>query len=521
MLMFAEDGLLNRGKVAATTMSATTGGSGLSVALTLLAGVLVAWPVGELCAAEPAVTAVRYWSLSEVTRIAIETNDPFLFRTDRLANPDRIFFDLKARQKLIPKGVYTVTVKDPRVRQIRIAETQPQVTRVVLDLEEGKFDITTSQLSVPDRLMIEIRRSSGEVNSTPAPGTVRIHSVVKPAVEDKAKSLAAASVIVKPELTPLIAGTVERQPVPLPQPLSKSSEPPVLVSSSTSINSPPVLPTDLKVGPRPDAGRTIPPVQSKPAGRNSNGGRSLTRALGLKIRRVVLDPGHGGYDHGTTGPGGLTEKDLVLDVAKRLGAVLEETLGSEVIFTRSTDVFIPLEERTAFANSRKADLFLSIHANSSPVKSASGVETYYLSTTTSRAALDLAARENAASSLSISDLRDLLQKIVLRDKVDESREFAAKVQNSLIRFSTAAGPPRTGTRDRGVKRAPFVVLIGAQMPAILTEIGFVSNSREEALLKKSAYRQKLAQAILAGVQQYAESLSQFAVAQTNKRSNME
>jgi N-acetylmuramoyl-L-alanine amidase len=492
-------------------MAATTGSSGLPLTLRLLSAALMMCSTSALHAEELAVTAVRYWSLSDVTRIAIETNNPFTFRTDRLHKPERAFFDLKdTRSKLNSKGIYVVGVNDPRVRQIRVAETQKTVTRIVLDLEDGQFDISTSQLSVPDRLIIEVRPSSGELNPRPVLSMTGVRNI--PA--DVAGKVDASSAI--------IDAPAKRRAPYSPQPLSKFAEPPVIASRTGSIKAPPVPPAEWRMAPRPESGVFVPPVHSKPAGRNSNGDRSLTRALGLKIRRVVLDPGHGGYDHGTTGPGGLTEKELVLDVAKRLGTLLQENLGSEVVFTRNNDTFIPLEERTVVANAKKADLFLSIHANSSPIRTASGVETYYLSTTSSRASLDVAARENAASQMSISDLKDLLQKIVLRDKLDESREFAAKVQDSLIRFSAVANPPKPGTRrDRGVKRAPFVVLIGAQMPAILTEIGFVTNSKEEGLLKKPEYRQKIAEAILAGVQQYAESLSQFEVAQTQKRSGSE
>jgi len=203
----------------------------------------------------------------------------------------------------------------------------------------------------------------------------------------------------------------------------------------------------------------------------------------------------------------------VLDVTKRLGALIEDRMGSEVVYTRSTDVFIPLEERTQIANSKKADLFLSIHANSSPIKTASGVETYYLSFTTSKTAMDTASRENATGQYSISELKELLQKIALRDKVDESREFALRLQNSLINATTPPQLAKAARRDRGVKKAPFVVLIGASMPAVLAEIGFVSNNREEASLKKQDYRQKLAEALYKGLTQYVESLSQFRMAQ--------
>ena len=234
----------------------------------------------------------------------------------------------------------------------------------------------------------------------------------------------------------------------------------------------------------------------------------MTRALGLKIRRVVIDPGHGGHDQGSAGPTGLLEKDLVLDVARRLGELVANNLGSEVIYTRTDDRFVPLEARTKIANDSRADLFVSIHANSSTIRSVSGVETYFLSFTTSKEALDVAARENATSERSVFELRDLLQKIALQEKVDESRDFAARVNAALYRVWGPVG----ATRNRGVKKAPFVVLIGASMPSILTEIGFLSNPRDEKELRKPETRQKIAEALYKGISQYSDSLSHFAVA---------
>ena len=247
-----------------------------------------------------------------------------------------------------------------------------------------------------------------------------------------------------------------------------------------------------------------------PAKTNASGDRSMIRVLGLKVGRIVLDPGHGGHDTGTIGPKGLREKDLVLDVAKKLGAIIEERMGSEVVYTRSDDTFIPLERRTEIANEAKADLFLSIHANSSPARSAAGVETYYLSLTSSRTALEVAARENSSSQQTIYDLQDLLQKIALKDKVEESREFASRVQNSLFAVSAKAD---ARVKDRGVKKAPFVVLIGASMPSVLAEIGFISNLHDENIMKRQDYRDRVAEALYKGIASYANTLSHFQVAQ--------
>lgn len=528
------------------------------------------WAVGAillLCglsaqAAEPlAVTAVRFWSLADVTRIAVETNGPFAYESQRIDQPDRMFYDLIGAKHQIGDGsTYVIAVNDGRVKQIRVAENQPSVTRVVLDLTGSTLLIETSRLSLPDRLMIEVRERNPSGLSTSRhtsnSGVTRLKETavrpVSPAapprqpeftqeIETPAsrqaarvfrfRGLSPVAIVSSHQLLPPAPPLFYRKPLvrahPVLQMASASTLPPppgkylIRRYSETPAQPEPTVVEDDEsefepaVAARVEKPTSGPPPKAQEEGlpraarTNSNGDRSLTRVLGLKVRRVVIDPGHGGQDHGTTGPGGLTEKALVLDVAKRLGGLVEERMGSEVIYTRTSDSYVPLETRPQLANARKADLFISIHANSSPARSAAGVETYYLSFTTSKAALEVAARENASSERSIHELRDVLQKIALRDKLDESREFATKVQKSLSAVSTAPAP----ARNRGIKRAPFVVLIGAQMPAVLVEIGFVSNSREEQMMKKPDYRQKLAEALYQGVSQYADTLSHFDVAQ--------
>ena len=236
----------------------------------------------------------------------------------------------------------------------------------------------------------------------------------------------------------------------------------------------------------------------------ASGDRSLIRALGLKIGKIVIDPGHGGHDTGTIGPNGLEEKDLVLEVGRRLGKLLEGRLGAEVVYTRKDDTFIPLETRTAIANQQRADLFISIHANSSEDSAARGVETYYLNFTSSPEALEVAARENAVSEKSIYELQDLVKKIALKEKIEESREFAGDVQESLHSGLAAKSP---AIRNRGVKKAPFIVLIGANMPSILAEISFVSNPTDEHRLETSEYRQRIAESLYRGIANYVNGLS--------------
>jgi N-acetylmuramoyl-L-alanine amidase len=239
------------------------------------------------------------------------------------------------------------------------------------------------------------------------------------------------------------------------------------------------------------------------------GDRSLIRALGLKIGKIVIDAGHGGHDTGTIGPNGLLEKDLVLDVAKRLGRLLETRLGAEVVYTRQDDTFIPLETRTAIANRERADLFISVHANSSHDSDARGVETYYLNFTSSPEALEVAARENAVSEKSIYELQDLVKKIALKEKIEESREFASNVQESLYGGLSLRN---AGVRNRGIKKAPFIVLIGANMPSILAEISFVSNPSDERKLQTAEHRQRIAESLYQGVSKYANGLSGIKVA---------
>lgn len=231
----------------------------------------------------------------------------------------------------------------------------------------------------------------------------------------------------------------------------------------------------------------------------ANGRDSLTRALGLKIKTVVLDAGHGGHDTGTIGRGGLDEKNIVLDVTLRLGKLLRQRLGLNVVYTRTTDVFIPLQERTAIANAAHADLFVSIHANSGPSPQTRGVETYFLNFTRDPRALAVAARENAGSGDGIHDLPHLLQTIALNNKLEESHELAADVERSLSRA--------TGEDNRGVKTAPFVVLIGARMPSILAEISFLSNGTDDRRLRTAAYRQRIAEGLYQGLRTYILSLS--------------
>jgi N-acetylmuramoyl-L-alanine amidase len=230
--------------------------------------------------------------------------------------------------------------------------------------------------------------------------------------------------------------------------------------------------------------------------------------LEMKIVRIVIDPGHGGHDTGTTGPTGLTEKDLCLDVALRLGRIIKQHLpNAEIVFTRTKDVFISLEERTYIANDIKADLFLSIHANSSPYPAVRGIETYYLDFAGSTEVMEVSARENATAQEKVSDRFELMKKIGLGEKkTEESRMFAEDIQDSLSRSIRRSA---SSTQNRRVGRAPFVVLVGANMPSVLTEISFLSNPSDEQFLRKAEYRERLAEGLYQGVATYLQSQNSF------------
>lgn len=423
-----------------------------------------------------ALKEVRYWSSIDNTRVAIELSQPVQFKHGRLSNPDRAFVDLvDVHPNPSFRGVaYTIPVSDGLVNKIRVAPNQARVTRVVLDLS-APAEVVASELVNPTRIVLDVRRTG---NSAP-PQPVGAPTQALPAVTHQ---------------TP--RAVEPAPPLPVPSVVAKAAPPSAPVAAPVV---PAPAPAPAAEGEKADGGAQAARLVTP----------SLTRALGLKLSRVVLDAGHGGHDPGSDGVTGLVEKELTLDVTLRLGKLLEERMGIEVVYTRKTDTYVGLEERCLIANKVKADLFLSIHANTAPVRSVVGTETYYLNRGDSREDLALAARENTLAQKKVSDLNDLVKRILLFDKRDESREFAARIQAAT---HDLAKETHGRIHNRGVRSAPLVVLIGATMPSVLVEIGFLSNAREEALLRKSEHRQKLAEALYKGVLSYARSLSHFSMA---------
>lgn len=594
----------------------------------------------------PRVTGIRHWSTPDYTRVAIDLESEVKFGSQRIANPDRIFFDLRDTKLASTLVGKSFDVDDGFLKKIRVAQFQPGRTRVVLEVD-NLSDYDAFLLPNPYRLIIDIhgkgdnsaRRNptkdalSADVEAPPRAGSraeIADADVTKSAKVEAAKAETASAEIAKtgisknvpkPELKAdvrALAGVpasrkeqIHQQPQAeaesdrdsassklkeapeKPQRKPKTREVGVKTATGTikkvivdadadeddsapsetakaeapahsSVAKPqkkidsanetasdsddassPEAPsrnttsrgvaaagsadagnsgnedTDKSVATKRgkaalSAGRRTAGTDAREAQPTASGNRSLIRALGLKIGKIVIDPGHGGHDTGTIGPNGLEEKDLVLDVGRRLGKLLEARLGAEVVYTRKDDTFIPLETRTAIANQQRADLFISIHANSSHDPDARGVETYYLNFTSSPEALEVAARENAVSEKSIYELQDLVKKIALKEKIEESREFAGDVQESLHSGLATKSP---AIRDRGVKKAPFIVLIGANMPSILAEISFVSNPTDEHRLETGDYRQRIAESLYRGIAKYADGLSGVRVASNKEKAS--
>jgi len=464
------------------------------------------------------VTGIRHWSTPNYTRVAIDLGDDVTYEAARVPNPDRIYFDLhgtRLAQELVGKS-FAVT-DDGFLKKIRAAQFSNDMTRVVLDVNDVT-EYSAFLLPNPYRLIIDIHGGSKAEPGAPVV-SVPMQRAASPAPSvpnttavKAGSSFDVAAVSAQP-------GRVEATTQPTSQPISAvvkgqqgtgNRDQGVAEGSSTlpgvAAGTAPDVPVAVasKRLKKSKAVKDSDAVPARAALPTADGETSMVRALGLKIGRIVIDAGHGGHDSGTLGVDGIEEKDVVLDVALRLGRLLHDRLGSEIIYTRSDDTFIPLETRTAIANKAQADLFLSIHANSSSDASARGVETYYLNFTSSPDALETAARENAVSDQSIHQLSDLVKKIALKDKIAESREFAGDVEQSLY---GGLQKGNAGLKDRGVKKAPFVVLIGANMPSILAEISFVTNAKDARQLQEPDYRERVAESLYRGVAKYAGGLS--------------
>jgi N-acetylmuramoyl-L-alanine amidase/type II secretory pathway predicted ATPase ExeA len=418
------------------------------------------------------VTGIETAIAANQTRVVIALSDTVQYESGRISPPDRIYFDLH-RARLSPSlGLKTVHVDNGLIQTVRTAQNQDEVVRVVLDVT-GATSYSTRLLSNPYRLVIDAYPRALEAASQSSGDGPSSH----------------------------VSADARNDSAPVSQPVSDHET--AAAAQSARLSAGRAVPAPARTDSTKTIGGLVVPPQ--PSATPVGGNRSLTRELGLKISRIVIDPGHGGRDTGTIGPHGVLEKNVCLDVALRLGNLIEENLpNTEVIYTRSTDRYVSLEERTAIANQAKADLFISIHANSSDDHAVRGVETYYLNLATSPESARVATRENAFSQMQLHDLQDLIKKIAGNDKMKESRELAIDIQNSLSRRLQ-----RVNWREanRGVKRAPFVVLIGAEMPSVLSEISFVSNANDEHLLANSDHRERMAEGLFNGIAAYLAGLN--------------
>jgi N-acetylmuramoyl-L-alanine amidase len=431
-----------------------------------------------------AIRDIKRLSIADGMRVTIEMDAETTFRAERLENPRRVFFDLKGTRPVPALLDATIRFSDDIVREIRLGRHPNSTTRIVFDME-GVETYSVFTLYNPYRLVIDFKPVAGAAVTTsqkPSPvGVQQGTSGARAARRQPLPDLKSPTKLEKEALKELAVA-----PVIIPAPSSTTQSPPLLMAA-----------VDASVGSSsPSSASSAVPSA------NMDGKFSLARQLGLGVARIVIDAGHGGHDPGAQG-NGVNESELTLDVASRLTRLLQKQPGVEVVMTRDTDVFVPLEERTAIANREGADLFLSIHANASRNPKAHGIETYFLNFATNPDAEAVAARENSTSGRAMHSLPDIVKAIALNNKIDESRDFADIVQRSMVR---KLGPRNKQLRDLGVKQAPFVVLIGASMPSVLAEISFVTHRQEGMLLKSTAYRQQIAEALFEAVVKYQDTL---------------
>lgn len=396
-------------------------------------------------AAGPALlSAVRHWSTPDYTRVAVTLSHDTPFEKHEIAkmpgSTQMSRIYFDITGARLAPGVKDVAIGDGLLKTVRLAQYRPDTVRVVLDVENVR-DYKMVTFSDPSRIIIDVK---GERRTE---------------ISARAPVIAAAPLLAAPAPIESLRPTAAEATVETPK---EPKEPAVAVK--------PAVRKPVKPG---------------------------------KVRRIVVDPGHGGKDPGAVGHGGLQEKDVVLAIGLQLAKKLKEELGIDVVMTRSTDVFIELQERTAIANQVGADLFVSIHANAALNRSASGVETYYLNLAKTEKAAQLAARENGTSLEKVSLLQAVLFDLMANYKLNDSAHLAEEVQKALYRRLADRYAP---VRNLGVKQGPFYVLVGATMPSILVESAFISNEREELKLADAHYQEQTAEGILDGISAYIASL---------------
>lgn len=413
--------------------------------------ILLTSSTGQQADPRAGVLSLRYHQHPEFFRVVIEIEKVREFYSAELKDPERLYLDIF--QARLQPGLHGSShpVNSSCVRTLRLAQKNPSTVRLTVELVPGaKQSEKIYYLKDPPRLVLDIYRRGNAA------------------------------------------------PVSTPTPAAQSERPASQTSGTQAPTSKP--PTS---GARP-SGETAGAQESSPRPPLPAGnGYSLVRQLGLGVKRIVLDPGHGGSDPGCLSPSGLKEKEVALDLARRLKNMLETQGKFEVFLTRDGDLNLPLEKRTAFANQKGADLFVSIHLNASPRKNRTGVETFYLNFSPDPAVNELAARENASSTKNIREIKLIVDKIIKNSKYEESRDLAERIHRNLLEHLKHNFGPRD---DLGVKGGPFWVLIGSEMPAVLVEVSHLSNAKEEAALKTETYREAVATGLFRGIMEYVKSL---------------
>ena len=420
------------------------------------------------------VLPVQYWSSDNYSRVVIKSSEPVDYHVKLLDQQNgmsrRLFIDFK-KSYISQKYRSPVSIEDGLLKRIQTSQLDATTVRVYLDTE-SIADYKVFNLKDPFRVVIDVRGGRGRALRIP-------------------RRKVAPQMI--PDIKPLVVQAKNDEKVEVKVKVKvKTAASETVLARALEIKAEKIItPRKRKRAP------AVVRVEKYPRVENL----TLAQQLGLGVRRIVIDPGHGGKDPGAVGFG-LKEKDIVLNVAKKIKKILEGKNGYEVLLTREDDVSLALEERTAIANTKEADLFLSIHVNAHPEETIRGVETFYLNLATHTEAMRVAALENATSTHNMSEMQDILSELMQNEKINESSQLAESVQLHMV---DGLKKQNFQVKDLGVKQAPFYVLIGAEMPAILAEISFITNPEEAKLMKNEKYLQTLAEQIVAGVLSYAEN----------------
>ncbi|PIE68407.1 MAG: hypothetical protein CSA21_07595 [Deltaproteobacteria bacterium] len=414
------------------------------------------------------VLPVKYWSSDNYTRVVIVASNPVNYKEELLQEtsntPRRLYIDFK-KSYIEPQYRAPVPIEDGLLKRIRTGQFSSDTVRVVLDIESIE---SYKIFSLPDpfRVVIDVR------GKEPVETAQQDRAKTRTEVADDSKQENRAQEDVQ---------EVAQLKQPKPGLIILNLQHKKAVNGSVSVSA--------------KSSRLEEEVPDTTA-------LSLAQQLGLGVKKIVIDPGHGGKDPGAMGFG-MKEKDIVLSLARDLAPVLSQHLGCEVILTREEDVFIPLEERTAIANTENADLFISLHVNAHPSSEVHGLETYYLNLTTNAEAMRVAAMENETSTHQMSDLQEILSDIMRNSKREESARLAQHVHSSILKEAGRKG--YSDIKNLGVKQAPFYVLIGAQMPAILLEIAFITNEEDAKKLGDREFLRLLVDEITNGISTYIHS----------------